>query len=347
MIHTMKQLIKRILPIRILHFYYSFREMKNIFVNFIYDMKRYLRYSASLNSHKTNTRLQGRLIHAYHNIEKGLSLKNPRIGFGKEKVKYLISLIENYKNRFGWDETSRVALNVLFSYYKFNKENGLDDQQLYSTLMKLKMSIPNHLIDIKEGGAILVKKEDIINSSQVDFNNFVKSRYSIRNFAEGNIDMDIIEKAVMMAQKTPSVCNRQTSKVYVFSDEQSKKEILKYQNGNRGFGDTADKILLVTSNLEYFNGVAERYQAYIDGGMFAMSLVYALHSLGVGTCCLNLSIPKEIDLRLKEVAGIPFEESVIMMIAVGEIPNELYVAQSHRKPLDEVLIKKKIDKTSI
>jgi hypothetical protein len=114
--------------------------------------------------------------------------------------------------------------------------------------------------------------------------------------------------------------------------------LLSYQNGNRGFGDRASKVLIVASNLEHFASVGERYQGWIDGGMFAMSLFYALHSLGLGTCCLNWCVKHAQDRNLKESAGIAESDLVIMMIVVGHLPEEFKVAQSPRKPIHEVLI---------
>ncbi|RCJ14711.1 nitroreductase [Nostoc sp. ATCC 43529] len=143
-----------------------------------------------------------------------------------------------------------------------------------------------------------------------------------------------------MAQKTPSVCNRQSSKVYVFSSDEDKRKVLSYQSGNRGFGDQASKVLIVVSDLENFTLIGERNQCWIDGGMYAMSLVYALHSLGLATCCLNWSVEHSVDKALKKSTNIKDSESIIMMIAIGHLPEELRVAQSPRKPLQEVLIVK-------
>lgn len=335
----MKQLVKKILPSFVLNRYYTIRDTFRILENYLYDMSRYIIHSASLNHEKTRLNLHGRLVHAYHNIEKGLSLKKPRIGFGKDKVVYLLDLIKKYTTKYGWDSSAAVAVNVLYSYYNFNKENGLNNEALLNELNEISKGIPPQFNKIKSGGTISVTKDQIISASRINFEEFSKKRYSIRNFGSEPVDIEMIKKAVKIAQKTPSVCNRQTSKVYVFSNEKV-REILKYQNGNRGFGETIDKVLLVTGSLEYFNGAAERNQAYIDGGMFAMSLVYALHSLEVGTCCLNLSLEKDVDKNLKNAAGIGQDETVIMMIGIGSLPDQLNVAESYRKEIEEVFIAK-------
>jgi nitroreductase len=141
-----------------------------------------------------------------------------------------------------------------------------------------------------------------------------------------------------MASFTPSVCNRQNWKVFVFTSAEDKRRVLAFQNGNRGFGDQASKILLVTADLQGFVAPGERNQGWIDGGMFAMSLLYLFHSLGVGTCCLNWSVKMETDQNMKAAAGIPDSHGVIMLIAVGHYPVHLRVAQSPRKPLRELVV---------
>ena len=135
---------------------------------------------------------------------------------------------------------------------------------------------------------------------------------------------------------SPSVCNRQSARLYLVEDNLKKQNILKLQSGNRGFGDKADKILIVGVDLNCFLSAGERYQGWIDGGLFSMSLIYALHSFGLGTCCLNWSKESNIDKQLKKEAELPKNILVIMLIAVGHIPNDLKVAQSNRRNIDDV-----------
>src|SRR3546814_1994141 len=64
---------------------------------------------------------------------------------------------------------------------------------------------------------------------------------------------------------------------------------LSLQNGNRGFGHEIPCLLILCTDLSAFDTAGERYQHWIDGGMFSMSLVWALHALGYSSCCLNWS----------------------------------------------------------
>jgi nitroreductase len=180
--------------------------------------------------------------------------------------------------------------------------------------------------------------EEVKQGACRDLDAFFRTRHSIRHFVDAPVPRELVEKAVSMALHTPSVCNRESWRVHVYSDAGSKQAVLRHQNGNRGFGDQAAHVLIVTTDIQSFTSVGERNQAWIDGGMFAMSLIWALHSFGLGTCCLNFCVEKETDAALRVAAGIPESQAVIMMIAVGSLPDEFAVAQSPRKPVGEVIV---------
>lgn len=332
----MRKTIKRFIPrvlLRRLKRGYNLIILKN---NYKKDMKIYSKYSYELSKGKTKRHLETDLIFFYHKIEKGLSLPNPRIGFGQKNIEYLLKLLKKYETEYGWDSTAQATLNTLHSYYNFNKKNGLLLDELFSEIEKLnKLSSSHDANYSSRGGATLVKKTEI-DEARVNFKEFSSSRYSLRNFSPGEIPMSLIREAVEIAQKTPSVCNRQSSKVYVYEGN-TKKNILKHQNGNAGFGDTADKVLLITVEIQDFRGPKERNQAYIDGGLFSMSLIYALHSLGIGSCALNLSLDHNNEQKLKNEAGVPKSEVTMMMLAIGNFPEEFYVADSPRRNIEDVL----------
>lgn len=332
----------RILPpstkIRITKALSRIRLIVDVTSNYAYDFKRFLKWSAVERKFDNQTQLRAQITVGYHKIEKGLSLKAARPGFGAQAVERLLSDLCKYQESYGLDETAQIALNVLFAYYHFNLEHGFKDEQLYQRLIALRDAVPNDGSITCAGGVIEVTKEQIYEAAKLDLQAFLESRHSIRHFAPDDVDMHSIEKAVAMAQQAPSVCNRQTCKVYVFSSEEDKQKVLGLQHGNHGFGEQASKVLVVTSELGNFMHSGERNQCWIDGGMYAMSLVYALHSLGLGTCCLNWCVRREVDQKLRQVAGISDSESIIMMIAVGHLPGELKVTQSPRKKVDAVLV---------
>ncbi|MNP41368.1 malonic semialdehyde reductase [compost metagenome] len=164
------------------------------------------------------------------------------------------------------------------------------------------------------------------------------NRFSIRVFNETPVSEELIKEAANIARKSPSVCNRQTTRIYSFSTPEQKKSLLALQNGNRGFGHLASHVIAITSDLQCFTGTGERHQAYVDGGLMAMSFVYALQSLGIGSCFLNWSVTADIDERFRRISGIPKSHVIVTLIAIGNIPEKLNIAESPRLPVNEILI---------
>jgi nitroreductase len=333
----LKTKFQSILPTSIRQFLSEVGFARRLVANYYYDFWRYLKFSATIAPHETKARMQGRIIATYHVIEKGLSLKEPRTGFGMGIVTALIELLEKYSEKYTWDETAQVALNTLLAYNNFNLSRGHINEDLNVRLTKLKSRCVGEQHQTTEGGTRFVEKEAIKAAVAVNFQEFVNSRHSVRNFASDDVPLDLIQDSASIALKTPSVCNRQTWKIHVFSDDALKQKVLSYQNGNRGFGHTASKVVLVTCDLSNFLDAGERNQAFIDGGMFSMSFIYALHSFGVGTCCLNWSVTSERDQALRREIPIPETEVIIMMIAVGSLPDQFYVANSARRKVQEIV----------
>ncbi|PVB60723.1 nitroreductase [Labrenzia sp. 011] len=171
----------------------------------------------------------------------------------------------------------------------------------------------------------------------IDFLAFAEARHSIRTYEKGEVPLASIENAVRAAQQSPSSCNRQTCRAYVFTDSEAVQKVLSLQNGNRGFGDQLGGVAIITSNLSHWENAHERYQAWVDGGMFAMSFVYGLHAEGLGSVMLNWSVTHDQDEKLRKLACLPESDLVITMVGFGLLPKELKVPVSQRKPLDYAL----------
>jgi nitroreductase len=76
-------------------------------------------------------------------------------------------------------------------------------------------------------------------------------------------------------------------------------------------------LFVVSCDLAAWGGAQQRNQLYVDGALFSMALIYALHAAGIATCPLNLAVRNTQEKRIKAAAGIPQDQRLIMMIAVG------------------------------
>jgi nitroreductase len=136
--------------------------------------------------------------------------------------------------------------------------------------------------------------------------------------------------------KTPSVCNRQAWGIYHTSDQEVKDLVLTYQTGNKPFGESIPNLMVITTDLKAFFSAEEHNQHLIDGGLLAMSLMYAFHSLGIATCALNWSAKPKTDLTLRKYVNIKPHHSIIMVLAIGYPDDNNKVCASTRRPVEEV-----------
>lgn len=327
------QKFKALLPFRLKESLKKFYEYSILVPNFIYDAFRYAIFSGTRLSYQNRYQVRALLVKHYHVIEKGLSLKNPRPGFGASVVSRTIYFAKKYERSFGIDDVFCFCFNALCEYKRFNQLHGIENSELEYFLDEFREKVSQS--SVFEGGSKSVSKSAVLDSCGGNFEELALNRFSLRQFSASSVDPSIIEEAARIAAKSPCVCNRPTTSIISFSQSEEKNMILKLQNGNRGFGDDASHIILILADLRSFNGSAERNQSFIDGGLTAMSFVYALQSKGIGTCFLNWSVNFGTDMKLKKKLGIPSHYNIITAIAVGNFPDEFSVAQSPKLDLSE------------
>jgi len=305
--------------------------------NALYDFARYARYSASSLFWRDSNKLKGMLIKDYHRLEKGMALPEPRRGFGQKVAERLIGNMKTSIQRYGPDATVALCLSVLEAYVAFQVEQGVELDAITADLHILSRLLAEHRDKANTGGLLHITRRQLRKSADIDFEAFSSSRYSVRQFTGNPVPDETIAAAIKAAQKTPSVCNRQAWRTHLYHDAERCRQILRLQNGNKGFGDRASHIAVITVDLKYFEGPGERSQAFVDGGLYAMSLVYALHAAGVGSCFLNWSQPMLQDMKMHKIGEIPSNEIIITFLAIGEMPEELSVARSCRRDIDEIV----------
>jgi nitroreductase len=298
--------------------------MKRIIIEILnsgYDTINFLKYSFKESKLKNKEHYVAFLTKQYHIIEKGMTLPKPRVGFGEKKIEILLKLCKEYIEKYGEDNLTEAITSTLEEYVLFNFK--------YNHKSKLIEEIKIYLIGRKighDGGTKKVMSSEFKNNN---FEGFFKSRFSIRDFSDTPIPNELLLKATEIARYTPSVCNRQGWHAHIYSGSDVKK-ILSLQNGNNGFTDSIKSVAIITSNIHFFTN-SERNQISIDGGMFAMSYILALHSLDIGTCALNACVSMKTEKRIKEIANISTNEKVIMFIGIGFPKSEYKVAQSSRR----------------
>lgn len=326
-----KTFLKNIIPTSIKTYIVKHMSVKlnkdRLIKSFKYDYEQYNKYSENpLNLSKDN--LIGLITRQYHIIEKGLTMPSPRLGFGKANIKDLIKNCSEFKRKYekGNDQVSH-AIKVVFEYLAYHEQEKFTiSSDLINEIENLKNLYP----EFEQTQQFSFTKEQFFKHVGADFYNFSFSRHSVRNFSKTEVPLEKIEEALEIAQNAPSACNRQTWRVCVFSDKKIISNILDLQGGSRGFGNLANKLILITSDVSYYAGPNERNSAFVDGGIYSMNLLYALHYKEVACCILNCSFASDKDIQMRKITGVKESEVFISIIICGIPPNKFKVALSMR-----------------
>lgn len=304
------------------------------YFNIIYDLRIFLKNSFTVNGLNNKGNYEAFLTKQYHIIEKGLSLPNPRKSFGIEKIKVLIEKTNNYIIKYGENNLTKSIKDTLIIYLDRNSSLKSDNSIFYSLVNNFVGE--NKLYTDYLGGVKKITKNNIFKAIDLDIESFFKTRTSVRNFAIDEVWDNEVIKAVEIAKSTPSVCNRQSWRVHYFKDKEVKNQLLKIQNGSNGFVESINKLIIVTTDTRRFTKL-ERNQVFIDGGMFAMSLVLGLHAQGIASCCLNTCLPYVDENKIKHIGKIPKFERLIMMVGVGKYKDSFEVAVSNRLDVKDII----------
>jgi len=291
----------------------------------------YFILSKNLGSGRNKRSQRASLIITAHIIEKGLSLKEVRPGFGQEKIVKLLNDLKIYYNRYKDKEILFFVLSIIEAYLNFSETKGVRNNEILELYTQLSANVDDNCrkYEYLRGGVTNISKDKIIKNSCIPYHDFVASRHSIRNFTGESIDIQSINRALEMAAYTPSACNRQPWGNYVFINKNMILKILDFQTGARQFKNDISCVILVTSTYSSFFG-GEYHQPYVNGGMYSMNLIFALHSLGLGTISLNMGLSMKKLKELKNICDIRDDEVPIMLIGIGVISDDLNVANSRR-----------------
>lgn len=324
-------------PLRSLR--HRFRRWARLRSNYRYDRERFVRYASPFRDLDDAEQLLAYIWMLSHALEKSVSMPAPKPGSGQDKFAMLIDALERFVDGHGVHPELTAAVGAADAYLAFHRGTDIDLSEPEARYRTVRSTIAAAAGGgTSPGGTLELTADDVRSRARVELERFFHARHSVRQFGPDPVDRSDIEWAVRMAQRTPSVCNRQSGRVHVFENDELGAKVLACQTGNRGFGHLASHVLVVTSDLRRFLSVGERNQCWVDGGLFAMTLVWALHSRGAGTCFLNWSAEHEQDTRLRQVAGIPDHENVITLIAIGSLPDRFRVASSPRRALQDVVV---------
>lgn len=308
--------------------------------NFVKDLTLYLKHSTVFNQEGLN-KIECQLILDYHSVEKGLLFKETKARFAQQRILNLhpslsLEIIKNNVSR----SQIRVAYQVMCEYYELHQKLDADISDYYTqTQYEDYKKILGDTYTSKFKGAIDYQKDEFYSHVTGNFSIFSHSRKSVREYTGELVPNELIEQAITLALNTPSVCNRQACKVYLLEDKARIDKLLAIQGGLTGYTQNINQVLLLTVDRNYFYTVGERNQFYIDGGMFLMNMLYALHFYKIANCPANWGKLIQEEKQLSGIVDLPESEKIICVVPIGVAKDEFRVTLSQRRELNEVLVR--------
>ena len=304
---------------------------------FKYDKRRFLDFAGALHAVSKDAR-RAEIVMEYHVLEKGLTMPQRHLAFGRWTVWHLIDLLGAWRTKEGdfSDGQVKTAVQVLLAYEKLHRDMQYDetkDAEFWQKLHFFTATVQGLFSPMQEPH---LKRETLVAARDASFPQFAASRRSVRNFTGEPISVSTLKEAVALAMTAPSACNRQHTRVHAVTSPQLKRELLQLQQGCRGFGDKAGAFLVITACLGCVRWPEERNDLYTNAGLFLMNLSYALHWHGVAHCILNWSAEPSRDRKLRQCLSLPEEEEIVAVVACGCAPEEFDVASSPRRSVDEI-----------
>lgn len=267
------------------------------------------------------------ILQTAHRLEKGLCIANPKPMWGWDKAKVLANALTTTKDGFA----KETGLAVLHAYLDEKAMEGSDDKKMLDTFLNKYHDLLGYDYNKDRGGSLLLHKEDLMcDVSQVE--KCFYCRHSVRDFDDTEVSLEKIYKAVDLANRCPSACNRQPTHVYVIS-----QDVWNNNTNDMNQVYNAKQHLLITASRRAFS-MDEIDDWVVSPSIFAGYLTLSLTAMGIGSCVIKKGLLNDkAYIKLKSHCGISEDEKIILEIAIGNYKDTFRVPISNRKQVEQML----------
>lgn len=314
------------------------------FINKIKYFKKIIKeanviYNMAHDASYENNRLLGEIIRNTHSIEKGLSLQNVRLGFGLAKIEEACGFVRKYYENGGDMNAAPLLmfLDALKSYIAYHEKMDFKNETVEKVLRLvegLNKIVPSSTLE--HGGILEFEKPNYTSDEYNAFEKIIKDRHSAREFDHTPVNPGKLKKAIELAMRCPSACNRQCYRLYIL--EQSDFGLLNdWIGGTGGFDKELDKLLIITGKTSMYR-LNEQYQHIVTSSIFAGYLTLTLQANGIGACVIQRSLfPNDSWERVKKNLCITGDEMPVCCIGIGNLKDSSKAPVSYRLSYEEIV----------
>lgn len=288
-------------------------------------------------------RMFGELLRNVHSIEKGLSLRKIRAGFGYAKISeaYGYALKLTGENSKQYDEAVLMFVSALDMYLQYHESIGYLDERMnsikeYKETLEKVISHDRSTSTNSMGGYQVVTKSSYSDEEIDVIESLFLNRHSVREFSQTPVEINKVYSAVQLAHHCPSACNRQGYRVHIVTKEKF-SVFDKWFDGVGGFADELDKLLLITGDVSAYR-FSEDMQYIVSASVFAAYLTLALQTYGIGCCFIQRPVVESKEwVRVRNELNISGDEQIVCALGIGNLLDEYKAPISHRLSLDTIV----------
>lgn len=313
---------------------YKITKMPLSWIGYYYRLgKRFYLHSSSAKGEDDLEYLVMKLRVMTHEIDKGLNMRAPKDGFGKQKVQTMLRYLDKYLdiNNLDYEYDAYMdAVEILHAYVEAKELYHLDTEFI---------DLKKYPVDYDKCPSRLMcsRQEKIKDYQELNFKNMAYARHSVREFKAEPVARKKIEKAVRLAQTAPSACNRQSIHILFENNPFIASKMIEIQGGLKG-AYNAQNCILVVADLNSYWYAGEMMAAYVDGGLFMMNLLYALTYYGIASCPLIWDDNSYKRQKLNEISELKENYLIVGMIAVGYADEDAKILRFPRKDIENVML---------
>ena len=320
--------------IKVIHFFFKIVGLGYVYWFFnTYSKLRY-KFKALYYGTKSNQDERYNLFNFrrnIHRLEKGLSYAELKSVFAEDYINQTVQyLIEGEKSNsfdlgsIGW---GKAVLNEYFS--KVSHTNKVTKAFKLFETATLNNGFPKNEIPYLESAR---PKTEITYEQLMQM---AVRRRSVRHFEGKIVNEEIIKKAYEIAKMSPSACNRQSFQYYFYNEPTVVKKLSQIPGGVAGYEIPA--VIVLVGNYNGYFDERDINAPIIDASLSAMSFLFALETLGLGSVCINWPNLPDREKKIRKVLNLEKYEFVIMMIGVGYPDSNGKIPFSQKRSSDEVV----------
>ena len=169
----------------------------------------------------------------------------------------------------------------------------------------------------------------------MEFSDLIRSRYSVRKYADKPVEPEKLEKILAAGQAAPTAKNQQPQRIYVLESEDAIGKI----RGITRCAFNAPVVLVVCGDKEaaWTNPFNDRNSAEMDCSIVTTQMMLQAQELGLGTCWVCWFDTAET----KKAFRIPDNQEIFALLPLGYPAEESKPSSMHdsRKALEETVVR--------